>query len=164
MKETPEQRERRRIRQHEYYLKNKAAIQARTRAWAKAHPERLRAYERNWVANNRATRRETQRKWRMKNPDKIKEYDLRSRSPHHGFTRAEIFARLEQQGGRCAVCKTTVPGGYGWCGDHDHKTGAFRGVLCRKCNTGIGLLGDTATGCAAAAEYLRRHDQLQELL
>jgi hypothetical protein len=29
-----------------------------------------------------------------------------------------------------------------WQCDHDHKTGMFRGHLCKKCNTGTGLIGD----------------------
>jgi len=31
-----------------------------------------------------------------------------------------------------------------WQCDHDHKTGEFRGYLCKKCNTGTGLIGDNA--------------------
>lgn len=38
--------------------------------------------------------------------------------------------------------------------DHDHSTGEVRGVLCSKCNVGIGLLGDSAENVKAALEYL----------
>lgn len=30
-----------------------------------------------------------------------------------------------------------------WQCDHDHKTGMFRGYLCKKCNVGRGLVGDS---------------------
>jgi hypothetical protein len=40
--------------------------------------------------------------------------------------------------------------------DHDHVTGAVRGLLCGSCNRAIGLLGDNAAGVARAAAYLQR--------
>ena len=40
--------------------------------------------------------------------------------------------------------------------DHDHATGLFRGWVCRRCNTGIGNLGDTIEGLQNAIEYLKR--------
>ena len=38
--------------------------------------------------------------------------------------------------------------------DHDHQTGAFRGWLCRECNSGLGFLGDNAEGVGGALMYL----------
>ena len=38
--------------------------------------------------------------------------------------------------------------------DHCHATGAFRGWLCQRCNTGIGLLGDGPDGLRRALAYL----------
>lgn len=42
--------------------------------------------------------------------------------------------------------------------DHDHVTGKFRGWLCSKCNTGIGMLGDRLLGAQQAVAYLERAD------
>lgn len=38
--------------------------------------------------------------------------------------------------------------------DHDHETRKFRGWLCHRCNTGIGMLGDTLLSVERAAAYL----------
>lgn len=38
--------------------------------------------------------------------------------------------------------------------DHCHSTNVFRGFLCSPCNTGIGLLGDTADHLSRALKYL----------
>ena len=37
--------------------------------------------------------------------------------------------------------------------DHDHNTGAIRGLLCSNCNTGIGMLGDSKEAIEAALQY-----------
>ncbi len=39
--------------------------------------------------------------------------------------------------------------------DHDHITGKVRGLLCDKCNRGIGLLKDSIIGVKQALEYLQ---------
>jgi hypothetical protein len=40
--------------------------------------------------------------------------------------------------------------------DHDHATGEFRNWICRRCNSGIGLLGDSEEGLRQALAYLER--------
>lgn len=46
--------------------------------------------------------------------------------------------------------------------DHDHKTGYFRGLLCKKCNTAIGLMGDDRARLAQAIIYLQIAQEEQE--
>lgn len=47
--------------------------------------------------------------------------------------------------------------------DHCHVTMKLRGWLCRKCNTGMGLLGDTAENMRRAAAYLDKCDESQQV-
>jgi hypothetical protein len=42
--------------------------------------------------------------------------------------------------------------------DHNHKTKRFRGLLCRQCNTGLGMLNEDPDLMVRAAEYVRRHN------
>lgn len=53
--------------------------------------------------------------------------------------------------GRCAICKRQDTR---LCIDHCHKTGRIRGVLCHRCNSGIGSFRDNPTLLTAAAAYL----------
>lgn len=60
---------------------------------------------------------------------------------------------------RCAICgiekhEALANNSTGWCVDHDHKTGMFRGMLCSKCNIAIGMLQDSPSLLWKAAEYL----------
>ena len=40
--------------------------------------------------------------------------------------------------------------------DHDHSTKEYRSYICRNCNSGIGLLGDSEAGLRQALAYLER--------
>lgn len=79
----------------------------------------------------------------------------------YGLTMRDYKSMLVAQGRRCAICRTTTPGArrngllVQWHVDHDHVTNRVRGLLCTKCNTGIGLLGDNAAALERAAMYLR---------
>lgn len=53
----------------------------------------------------------------------------------------------------CDVC-----GGPGQHVDHDHESGDMRGLLCRNCNTGLGLLNDDRALLATAILYLDRYE------
>lgn len=43
--------------------------------------------------------------------------------------------------------------------DHCHKTQKFRGLLCSKCNNGLGMLGDDSIGLQKALEYILAFEQ-----
>ena len=51
----------------------------------------------------------------------------------------------------CKLCGSNK----GLCYDHDHTTMKFRGVLCMKCNSALGKLGDNEEGLIKALKYLR---------
>lgn len=84
----------------------------------------------------------------------------RCRSRHLSLTRMGVdplevaLARIEQ-GERCAICRADQAEVYkGLHVDHCHRTGAFRGLLCSRCNTGLGMFQDDADRLLAAAAYI----------
>lgn len=74
----------------------------------------------------------------------------------YGITQIEYDALLERQGGRCAICRTDTVGGNGkrWHIDHDHATGIVRGLLCMKCNLGLGYFDEDHHRMINACIYL----------
>ena len=57
---------------------------------------------------------------------------------------------IEQQG-KCALCPEPATHL-----DHCHDTGKIRGLLCVKCNSGLGMFKDSVETLKAAIDYLSR--------
>lgn len=70
-----------------------------------------------------------------------------------GLTLDEYENLLRRQGGRCAVCGRR-PGKASLHVDHDHKTGDIRGLLCFRCNGGLGQFKEQPARLLRAADYL----------
>lgn len=115
----------------------RACVVAATRAWKQANPEK------------HAAQRE-----RVRESGKQREYDLR----RYNMTPADYDRLLEAQGGTCAICGVVSGSRSGrrLVVDHNHATGRVRGLLCFRCNTAIGKLGDSVHGLRNALAYLER--------
>lgn len=72
----------------------------------------------------------------------------------YGVTKDEWMAMRERQNGLCAICDTPVPmtPSKESATDHDHVTGAVRGILCVGCNTALGWV--ERAGVERFASYL----------
>jgi hypothetical protein len=90
---------------------------------------------------------------------KMKDYDL-FRS--YGITLKEYNLLFKNQEGCCAICEKHLSElndkhKKSLCVDHNHKTGFIRGLLCDKCNRGIGLLCDSEKILLNALKYLAKN-------
>jgi hypothetical protein len=82
----------------------------------------------------------------------VKQYPKAKRASCHP-------GRIAKNGGLCKSCvdrklKIENPA---YDLDHCHETGTVRGLLCGRCNKGLGLLGDNEKAVMRALEYLRSH-------
>jgi len=161
---TPEERHQARLDAHRRYReRNRAKINEQ---------ERIR----------KLLQRDRRKKWNSSSPEKRKEYYLR----YHGKARTQIVQMeqrlrmkfgigvaeyerlLDLQSHGCAICGTPdggvhqrSPNPAKWTAqrlavDHDHVTGEIRGLLCRKCNQGLGLFCDDPEIVARAMKYLKK--------
>lgn len=124
-------------------------------------PKRV-AYKKEWDAKNRGRMAELQRQRKARDPEKYRVYFRNNYlQKTYGITSDQYEQMFEQVGGKCEICSgppdIKMHGITRLAIDHDHKTGAVRGLLCNNCNVGIGLIGDTEEHLLAAIEYLRRH-------
>jgi hypothetical protein len=88
-----------------------------------------------------------------------KEYDLKS---IFNMTIEQYEEMLRLQGGKCAICREVDSGGKRLAVDHDRACcpgrkscgSCIRGLLCNKCNQGIGYFDDDPDRILAAIRYL----------
>lgn len=120
--------------------------------YRKKYPERHKAAARRWTLKDRAA-----------NPEK---YKLKGREMHlascYGITSADYEAMLKKQRHRCAICRCKEPGGRfnnRWHVDHCHKTKKVRGLLCHRCNLGLGYFHDKVKTVEAAILYLKKSQE-----
>lgn len=102
----------------------------------------------------RACDRTYNRKWALRRKDpRVTNARRRRLTTRYGLTVDEYFALYHRQAGLCALCHRQLPALPPV--DHSHRTGAVRGLLCVRCNTGLGYLEDQ-TYFVLAREYLLR--------
>ena len=126
-----------------YYRANKTKLAAQHAAYYADHREELKARQIIYGAGHKTEKAE-QRKKRQ-----------------YGLSAEQFNAMRDRQGGRCLICgcvpeKTLHI-------DHNHGTGAVRGLLCGKCNVGLGLFGDNPTRLERAAAYLSQYAAAEDL-
>jgi hypothetical protein len=168
-----EKRRKNREYQQKWRDENREKYRAVKRARYAANPELYRQLSRDWTAKNpekakekdrksKAKRdkehvRAVQREWRRNNPEKVVELQRRHRLRVLGAAGFDFDAAFVAQGCACAICGTTeLTTKRGWHIDHDHQTGAIRGILCHHCNVGIGNFKDNTELLARAIVYLQR--------
>ena len=120
-------------------LKDKDTKLAYNREYNKANKDKLNAYRRaRYAIDSTIVRNQT----------------YKSR---YGITLEDYNNMYEAQSGLCAICFKSS-GTKRLSVDHNHTTGAVRGLLCHRCNTSLGLLNDDVNVLLSAIKYLGQWD------
>lgn len=117
----------------------------------------------------RCYNREAQKRWRVQNPwkSRVKQHKTNLKHKlkrHFGISLEEYTQMLTEQGGHCATCDYTPPTDviHGdvknrkLAVDHNHATGAIRGLLCNRCNIVLGLVKDSPIILEQLVRYLSK--------
>ena len=142
--------------QREYAKFHKHKKAATDKAWRKLNPSRVKSYQNRWRLKNLEARRIESKKWRDSNPGWRRKYTLKE----YGLDATQYQEIYIRQEGLCAVCgKSSKESGRGPREkhlhiDHCHKTKSVRGLLCYKCNLGIGNFCDDVGILKKAILYL----------
>ena len=72
----------------------------------------------------------------------------------YGVSPEQYLELFEAQGGKCKICGYEPSGDEYLHIDHNKETGEIRGLLCGKCNKGLGLFDDNPENFIKAKDYL----------
>jgi hypothetical protein len=133
------------LRHKQWYLRNRDHAIAQVKAWQQANPERVKA---------------TRKAARPRRAPIDRDARLRR---VFGLCAEEYEAMLAKQGGRCALCKRIPRKGRSLHVDHNHTTGVVRGLLCFRCNAGMGQFQEDIFRFADAIVYLARGGDTLEI-
>jgi Autographiviridae endonuclease VII len=110
--------------------------------------------------------RELDKKRYQENPEKRKlQVKWGAIKSKFGLSEKQWNDLFESQGRACAICHVPFifsekkENSANPCVDHNHSSNKVRGLLCKLCNQGIGLLRDDPSIVARAAIYLRKSEK-----
>ncbi len=131
----------------------------------KKHPEKYKKRMQKYYKNNRKKLINRVKKYTEDNKEKVKirknKHYMAIREARrwdnirklYGLSKEDYDKLYVNQQGRCAVCRIELPVLHI---DHFHEDGTIRGLLCGKCNRGIGLFDDNIELLEAVIKYLRK--------
>ena len=92
--------------------------------------------------------------YREKHKERIRQRSKQdARLYRYGITTEQVKILWVKQNKQCTICGTSLEIEQ-ICVDHDHVTQKFRGIICRKCNLGLGHFCDNPYSLLRAYEYL----------
>jgi hypothetical protein len=100
------------------------------------------------------------KEWTQSNSERVREYrakdpwTLAKRCKRHNLSVTEFWTIYEEQDGTCPICDEALKPEESAI-DHNHQTGKVRGILCKTCNRGLGLLRDNPETLQRAVFYLK---------
>lgn len=100
-------------------------------------------YNKKWTSLNKEKKYERSKWWQ--------------KETKYGITKEKYQQLLLDQDNKCAICGTvSEENNHGHLYvDHDHLTKKVRGLLCRACNSALGLFRDNIEILEKAKQYLK---------
>lgn len=150
---------RQRERNAKNYQLNRDAYRAKTKAWQEANPERAKQLQQEYRERNKARLNASRKASYEANRESELLQRRASKIKSYGITPDQFEVMLKEQGGTCAICHTDKPtlnGKGSFRIDHCHTTGKVRGLLCNKCNAGLGMFSDKIEMLNRAIAYLTK--------
>jgi hypothetical protein len=119
-------------------------------------------YQKRWYAANTEKFKGYVQRWNVLHPEQYKAVRRPSFLKRlYGMSIEDFTLMLEAQDNKCAICHLEFNDSRVPFVDHDHeiakvdKRKSVRGLLCHRCNVGLGQFDENPQRLSAAIEYLQ---------
>lgn len=139
------------IRQ-QHYTKKKELYLSKAKNWKKENKKKASDINKKSYIKHRDKILNNAKKDRLENPDRYKRISLKYT---YNISLEDFNSLLKKQNYVCAICKKIKHEKHrNLYVDHCHKTGKVRGLLCNRCNLGLGNFDDNISNLEEATKYL----------
>lgn len=142
------------------FLTKKEKQSLRSKKWKENNKERSIVLNMRWYEKNKDVTIIRSKKWAEENKERNQYHRWKIKlKKKYGLTPEGYIRLLELQNYKCKICgiphhennrKLAV--------DHCHKTNKIRGLLCKKCNGGLGIFDDKIESLEKAIDYLKEYN------
>jgi hypothetical protein len=134
--------------QKQYKDNHREEITIKTKQWRENNVDKIKQFP----SHSKENRSKVYKKYHMNNKENTRRYKIKKK---YDITLEQYNEMVDAQQGKCKICgthqdelkKLLVI-------DHNHDTNIVRGLLCDKCNRGLGHFNDDVNLLSQAIEYL----------
>ncbi len=125
--------------------------------YQKRRPDVEKKNRRNSYLRHRERRIEDVNRWQQANKDKVAKSGKKARLKHHYGISVEQYEELKRlQENKCPICQDPLLRPFV---DHNHQTKQVRGLLCDRCNRGLGQFKENLDTLSRAIVYLLQNSE-----
>ncbi len=141
-----------------------------------ADRQRAKEYQKKWNEENKDRVSLLKKEYKLKHKERLKaindlyqkeynklhkddktEYDnknkLRVAAKKYDVTVEFLQELINKSNNKCEICRKERK----LCVDHDHKTGKVRSMICRKCNSALGMIEDDPQIALSLSSYIQKY-------
>lgn len=139
-----------------YYKENKEAIAMKKKKWYLENREKIRTkHKKYYILNGERIEASRKRRYFEKYGKTGKGNCCYYKGVYRRLDKQDYNAEYEKQNGKCLICRKKTK----LLQDHCHRLEIFRGLLCVKCNIGLGQFNDSVKILQSAIVYLKNNLQ-----
>lgn len=135
--------------------RDKAKVKIVNARYYQKHKCAVRTSQQHYYTNHKDMFKTNYDKWVNTHPNYNSEV---KRLARYGISFSDFSDMLKSQKGKCKICAKPFKSRRSTHVDHNHSTNEVRALLCNRCNSLLGMCGESPTILRKAIKYLDKYN------